>query len=71
VEWDTILVLNTGAHWSRGTMYMLPELGNVEEERKMLGGLYRDLVGFSPSIAFSLKFTDILTAKRSNRPQPN
>ncbi|TEB34056.1 hypothetical protein FA13DRAFT_1828178 [Coprinellus micaceus] len=44
VEWDTILVLNTGAHWSRGTMYMLPELGNVEEERKMLGGLFRDLV---------------------------
>ncbi|KAJ3543196.1 hypothetical protein NMY22_g3229 [Coprinellus aureogranulatus] len=49
VKWDdTLLVLNTGAHWSRGTMCMIPEVGTYEEQRGVMVGLYRDLVRLLP-----------------------
>ncbi|KAF5332207.1 hypothetical protein D9611_008173 [Ephemerocybe angulata] len=41
---DTIIVLNTGAHWSRGTMYMLPEVGSLEKEREALTNVYTAMV---------------------------
>ncbi|KAJ2927342.1 hypothetical protein H1R20_g9758, partial [Candolleomyces eurysporus] len=41
---DTILFLNTGAHWSRGTLYMLPETGDPVEERSILTQVYRTMV---------------------------
>ncbi|KAF5332286.1 hypothetical protein D9611_008082 [Ephemerocybe angulata] len=41
---DTILVLNTGAHWSRGTLYMLPRLETLEQERAALTNVYKTMV---------------------------
>ncbi|EAU89966.1 hypothetical protein CC1G_05882 [Coprinopsis cinerea okayama7 len=41
---DTILVVNTGAHWSRGTLHMLPQNLGVAEEQRLLTEVYKDMM---------------------------
>ncbi|KAH6916363.1 hypothetical protein BKA70DRAFT_1179842 [Coprinopsis sp. MPI-PUGE-AT-0042] len=36
VDGDSIVVMNTGAHWSRGTLHMLPNRNSVDEEHRVL-----------------------------------
>ncbi|KXN81230.1 hypothetical protein AN958_05691 [Leucoagaricus sp. SymC.cos] len=41
---DTILVLSTGAHWSRGTWYMLPNTGGVPEQQLRVTIAFRRMI---------------------------
>ncbi|TFK23231.1 hypothetical protein FA15DRAFT_670730 [Coprinopsis marcescibilis] len=41
---DTVVVLNTGAHWSRGKIYVLPEKVAPAEEQTALTNMYSDMI---------------------------
>ncbi|KAI5885930.1 uncharacterized protein SCHCODRAFT_02717277, partial [Schizophyllum commune H4-8] len=41
---DTVLVMNTGAHWSRGVLYMLRKWTDEEVEMQKLHELYRAMM---------------------------
>ncbi|KAF8994569.1 hypothetical protein BDQ17DRAFT_1366686, partial [Cyathus striatus] len=41
---DTVVVLNTGAHWSRGSLYMLPNDGTVEDQQSRVKSAYADMI---------------------------
>ncbi|KAH6916343.1 hypothetical protein BKA70DRAFT_1419249 [Coprinopsis sp. MPI-PUGE-AT-0042] len=44
VDGDSIVVMNTGAHWSRGTLHMLPKRNSVDEEHDVLKQVYGDMI---------------------------
>ncbi|KAH6888999.1 hypothetical protein BKA70DRAFT_1235164 [Coprinopsis sp. MPI-PUGE-AT-0042] len=44
VDGDSIVVMNTGAHWPRGTLYMLPKRNSVDEEHDVLKQVYGDMI---------------------------
>ncbi|KAH6889080.1 hypothetical protein BKA70DRAFT_1330411 [Coprinopsis sp. MPI-PUGE-AT-0042] len=44
VTGDSIVVMNTGPHWSRGTLSMLPELGSAFAEHRVLFQVYKDMI---------------------------
>ncbi|KAH6889081.1 hypothetical protein BKA70DRAFT_485925 [Coprinopsis sp. MPI-PUGE-AT-0042] len=41
---DSLVVMNTGAHWSRGTLHMLPNRETVEAEHQVLEEVYQDMM---------------------------
>ncbi|KAF9446706.1 hypothetical protein P691DRAFT_732731 [Macrolepiota fuliginosa MF-IS2] len=41
---DTVLVLNTGPHWSRGAWYMLPNTGDVPEQQSRVTMAFKKMI---------------------------
>ncbi|TFK33345.1 hypothetical protein BDQ12DRAFT_615434 [Crucibulum laeve] len=41
---DSIILLNTGAHWSRGSWYMLPNDGDAFEQQSRITAAFREMV---------------------------
>ncbi|KAF5346505.1 hypothetical protein D9756_010106 [Leucocoprinus leucothites] len=46
---DTILVLNTGAHWSRGAFYMLPNTGDAFEQQSRVTAALKRVINLITS----------------------